>query len=786
MAKRQGHGSGIKMADTLESDFHPFALCPSGDRFNNPADKPLKPTEKNEESVQMARGAVGGGMVSAEPAAVEKLIGGTLKSFEALEIAAPEILFWLKASLSQAAQGGSEDQLKKRLKQLLGTFFFTANLDSLHFWDNLQEHCRTTALDLGDHLKKYYEEQDLGTVIGSGLLVALQLKNSFGKLIQNDAKKIVEVQAVHSPLEVAIDPSIRQDKVVPVDFVFDRSLSQMQCEQVYIHVLRMIGMGINDRFQCAVKEVCNTHNGQFKSGGTKGYTRMKEKCLSKHSDDYFYEEWPRPSCTFDVIRNTSTFDDAKDLLEFVKTMMNQTKFGGHPLLIKNTFAADAAEATANFNYRKVVIHWVFTPGITYGELAQEQGTAKDGQKGLWERYLNFINVPEHGVKDIVESWTSWQEQIKEAQGLLAVPELQDRQVQFIVETVCLLRPYKEQLVKNHMLYKIASAPTPKGLCSIFNTYDEADVETSKSYDEEQKEALDSVDEVVRAKGNVCHLALFETHMTMLGRACANGHHDAVKALLDVPKIRVNQTSATGSTPLYLAARSGHVRCVALLLENPKLQVNGLLGQRSRTPLYIASSKGYTSVVKELLSHPDVNVNAKFWVDGTTSLYVASQQGHASVVELLLGHPDIEVNACREDDDTTPLYTATCYGHSEVVKLLCAHSKCNPTLESSNGTTPLGIGMFKAGTKSTPQNPSPHTSRQNKTFQDEKANIVELLALEVEKKQKKIAADAELKPVAEEIPTKAETKDDTSVAPAGNSDAKPSAEKKESSSMCVVL
>ena len=307
--------------------------------------------------------------------------------------------------------------------------------------------------------------------------------------------------------------------------------------------------------------------------------------------------------------------------------------------------------------------------------------AFDNSQGLWERYLNFINVPEHGVKDIVESWTSWQEQIKEAQGLLAVPELQDRQVQFIVETVCLLRPYKEQLVKNHMLYKIASAPTPKGLCSIFNTYDEADVETSKSYDEEQKEALDSVDEVVRAKGNVCHLALFETHMTMLGRACANGHHDAVKALLDVPKIRVNQTSATGSTPLYLAARSGHVRCVALLLENPKLQVNGLLGQRSRTPLYIASSKGYTSVVKELLSHPDVNVNAKFWVDGTTSLYVASQQGHASVVELLLGHPDIEVNACREDDDTTPLYTATCYGHSEVVKLLCAHSKCNPTLES---------------------------------------------------------------------------------------------------------
>jgi len=517
---------------------------------------------------------------------------------------------------------------------------------------------------------------------------------------------------------------------------------------------------------------------------------MKQKCQSKDEKDFYYEPFPRPSRSFDIIRNASTFDDVQDFINFIQDMMKQDQFGRHPICIDNMFTDNEEESRNQFHYRKVTINWLYTPGLTYGELVREQDQAEDG-KDFWDRYYNFINIPGYGVKDISESWTSWREQIKEAHGILTNSQkLQDRQVQFIVETQVLMRPYKDARVKYHMLYKISMAPTPRDLCSDFNSYDDNDLKTSESYDGEQREAVNEVERVVAAKGNVCHLALFETHMTMLGRACANGHHLAVAALLEVPKIRVNQTSATGSTPLYLAARSGHLLCVRLLLANPKIQVNGLLGQRSRTPLYIASQKGYTAVVKELLGHRDVNVNARFWVDGTTSLYMAAQQGHASVVALLLSHPDIDINASREEDDTTSLYTATCYGHTDVVKLLCSRRECNLKFCSSNGTSPLMIAMFKAGTTDIPENPCPREMKEIRNNEEERSNIVEILAEHLQQReQSSAAAESKSEPANTTYDTQQDAKEakEEALSPKNQSEGgKREVAGKHASSMCTIL
>ena len=110
--------------------------------------------------------------------------------------------------------------------------------------------------------------------------------------------------------------------------------SQLWNEQSFIHCLRMVAMGINQRFQEAVKkvpkllllssacrcslqqnikhainvlmssplppsssifptpaQVCIRSQGEFKETAIKGYVRMRNKTISK--DDHYYEAYPR-------------------------------------------------------------------------------------------------------------------------------------------------------------------------------------------------------------------------------------------------------------------------------------------------------------------------------------------------------------------------------------------------------------------------------------------------------------------------------------------------------------
>ena len=68
--------------------------------------------------------------------------------------------------------------------------------------------------------------------------------------------------------------------------------------------------------------------------------------------------------------------------------------------IKNMFLFDEVRAEQQFHYRTVMINWLFTPNMTYQELATKS-------MELWNQYLDCESVPGFGSKDPSESWGTW-------------------------------------------------------------------------------------------------------------------------------------------------------------------------------------------------------------------------------------------------------------------------------------------------------------------------------------------------------------------------------------------
>ncbi len=131
----------------------------------------------------------------------------------------------------------------------------------------------------------------------------------------------------------------------------------------------------------------------------------------------------RPSLNIDINRNACTFKNPKDLLAFIDAMKKHPVFGLMPgilcpcnmfgpndfeivrrflllVRIKNMFLFDEGRAEKQFHYRTVMMNWLFTPNMTYQELAAKS-------VGLWNQYLDYESVSGFGSKDPSESWGTW-------------------------------------------------------------------------------------------------------------------------------------------------------------------------------------------------------------------------------------------------------------------------------------------------------------------------------------------------------------------------------------------
>jgi hypothetical protein len=68
--------------------------------------------------------------------------------------------------------------------------------------------------------------------------------------------------------------------------------------------------------------------------------------------------------------------------------------------IKNMFLFDEGRAEQQFHYRTVMMNWLYTPNMTYQDLAVKS-------MELWNTYLDYESVPGFGSKDPSESWGIW-------------------------------------------------------------------------------------------------------------------------------------------------------------------------------------------------------------------------------------------------------------------------------------------------------------------------------------------------------------------------------------------
>jgi ankyrin repeat protein/nucleoside phosphorylase len=168
--------------------------------------------------------------------------------------------------------------------------------------------------------------------------------------------------------------------------------------------------------------------------------------------------------------------------------------------------------------------------------------------------------------------------------------------------------------------------------------------------------------------------------TPLSWSSEKGHEAMVKLLLEQGAV-VETKDRRGQTPLWFAARNGHEAIVKLLLEQGAVIEPGYSGEAL---LLFTAEKGHEAIVKLLLEH---GANVKIKDDaGRTPLSFAAENGHAAIEKLLLEHGAIVET--KDAIGRTPLWFAARDGHEAIVKLLLEYG----AIVNINGAgwTPLSV------------------------------------------------------------------------------------------------
>ena len=213
---------------------------------------------------------------------VEAIIAGNITSLEEMSRHAPEVVSWLKKNLSLAH---TDENIKSTIKAVLGAPRFAENLEYFGLWEDLMEDCKRQALEIGQGMKTYYDTNELSIVLGEKAI-----PTTFGNFQMRAGENQFVVERC-SQEEFAR----RQDEVMhPLESgIFPQNVahSQVWNEKCFIHVLRMVAMAIDLKYQEIVQKICENCDGSFRKTEIKGFVRMKNKCVSK--EDHFYEAYPR-------------------------------------------------------------------------------------------------------------------------------------------------------------------------------------------------------------------------------------------------------------------------------------------------------------------------------------------------------------------------------------------------------------------------------------------------------------------------------------------------------------
>ncbi|XP_077326171.1 ankyrin repeat domain-containing protein 26 isoform X7 [Lithobates pipiens] len=150
--------------------------------------------------------------------------------------------------------------------------------------------------------------------------------------------------------------------------------------------------------------------------------------------------------------------------------------------------------------------------------------------------------------------------------------------------------------------------------------------------------------------------------TPLHIACANGHLDAVKLLVE-SKAKLNLCDNDSRTPLFKSIQCQHEHCATALLEHNAdpnvVDVNG------NSALHLAALIPSLAIANQLLEHgASINTVNK---DGCTPLVLAATENHQEMVEFLIKE-GADVNS-KDKNGRTSLMVAAGNGQISLVKYL---------------------------------------------------------------------------------------------------------------------
>ncbi len=167
--------------------------------------------------------------------------------------------------------------------------------------------------------------------------------------------------------------------------------------------------------------------------------------------------------------------------------------------------------------------------------------------------------------------------------------------------------------------------------------------------------------------------------------------DSLKALLDVPDLRLNVVDRRELDVVRTCLYGGHVAALQVLLAHPRVKVRHIdLAVESWQCKEIVKAwqhKKVGAVEQILLAQPEANVNDVATEGRKTALILASAAGLLEVVCALLARDNVDVNA-KDATGTTALLAAVRMEHHVVVDLLLGVKGVDVETGNVFGNTPL--------------------------------------------------------------------------------------------------
>lgn len=137
--------------------------------------------------------------------------------------------------------------------------------------------------------------------------------------------------------------------------------------------------------------------------------------------------------------------------------------------------------------------------------------------------------------------------------------------------------------------------------------------------------------------------------TVFSIAAEKNHPEIIKALMDDPRINVNQCCRLGMTPLNYAAQNGCLAIVEILLKHFAITVNAP-DKKGYAPLHNAVLREHTEIVARLVAHHLIVIDAKT-VAKETAMDIAIKWKLTRIQAILNKKPD-DVNTTTQSTART--------------------------------------------------------------------------------------------------------------------------------------